>query len=168
MGQPQHSLTPHLDSFTKSSQNLPPPKPHQKVLRRVVRSLSLGYACSSGLSRAWQAERMCFVAGREAVGCWELSSEGALITDLLSDSILWPPSVVPSMQLSSLQLRSCGGDLWWTRVAKLQVSLSQWLNLVIFIVWPILGQKHTPSSIHCFNATFVSSKYKIKAIAYRA
>lgn len=48
--QAQRSLTPHLDSFTKSSQNLPPPKPHHNVLRTVVRSLSLGYACSSALA----------------------------------------------------------------------------------------------------------------------
>lgn len=55
MEQPQHSLAPHLDSFTKSTPNLSPPKPHHNVLKTAASSLSLGCACL-GMSRARRAE----------------------------------------------------------------------------------------------------------------
>lgn len=63
MEQPQHSLAPHLDSFTKSTLSLSPPKPHQNVLKTAASSLSLGCACL-GMSRA--------LVGQEKVLCgWE-------------------------------------------------------------------------------------------------
>ena len=90
MEQPQHSLAPHLDSFTKSTPSLSAPKPNQNVLKTAESSLSLGCARPPALAcqgHGRPGEGALWLGG-EAVGCWELGREGALIADLLSDSTL--------------------------------------------------------------------------------
>lgn len=88
MEQPRHSLPPHLDSFTKSTPSPSPPKPNQNVLKMVETSLSL--QCARLPALAFQGhgrlDEGALWLGGEVVGCWELSREGALISDLLSDS----------------------------------------------------------------------------------
>lgn len=90
MEQPRHSLAPHLDSFTKSTPSLSPPKPNQNVLKTAESSLSLGCACPPALAcqgHSGPSEGALWLGG-EVVGCWELRGEGDLIADMLSDSTL--------------------------------------------------------------------------------
>lgn len=67
MKQPQHSLAPHLDSFTKSTPSLSPPKPHQNVLKTPASSLSLRCACL-GMSRALVAQEKILCGWEESAG----------------------------------------------------------------------------------------------------
>lgn len=101
MEQQQHSLAPHLDSFTKSTPSPSSAKPNQNVLKTAECSLSLRCVCSLALAcqgHAGLGEGALWLGG-EVVGCWELSREGALIT-ICCQTLL---SVLhPSLHLSGL------------------------------------------------------------------
>lgn len=128
MEQPRHSLAPHLDSFTKSTPSPSPAKPNQNVLKTAESSLSLRCACPPALAcqgHGGLGEGALWLGG-EVVGCWELSREGALIANLLSDSTLWPPSIPPSIYLvCSSRVRGGGTSIsvgWYRPDTSLAVS----------------------------------------------
>lgn len=83
MEQPRHSLTPHLDSFTKSTPSLSPPKPNQNVLKTAESSLSLGCACPPALACQGHSGPIKVLCGWEgkwwAAGNWEGREISSLI-----------------------------------------------------------------------------------------